>query len=1445
MSSFSKNNTKWDASFKKILKFCIIGLLLLGISCLLLNLIITSLDLEIFGTMLNIITGIYENLLNILIIFLLCFIAFLLLKFVYPKNKFLAYILFFIFFCLIITVSAGFYIFQIKNFSIFPIIGILFLNFVGSINNLLPFILTLPFLIIFYYLRVKTSSKFKLINLQVRNHILLIDDGKKKNFKAMIILQIKNIPKNIVVKENRTRKKYIEKLMIPGDFQYLHYHLTSLAKLIPNIAFEIRVSKNDIALRLFLSTTGSDVNEIMSEIEILKEVVITTFQTTFPGLKFEILEGNQLKNAWGDIFGGWGNYKIKFLDDGKILLDKIMEKTYLSIIKLNDIPIFKLINEKSQIDSLIRGLIGSQFELNYIISARPMEIYDFEKQKNEVEQKAQNFKREVWSNADSSNKKFKSITISPLKDQIQEDQIREDLINIRHAEITGIWIVSAYIVIRSNDRDKLNNDIQRINALISTIFNSELKLLESNELHRGLSSIPARYLLSKPLVLTSEQLTILFHLPENPIPSLSRIDIPEFEIPPERKIREGISIGSVLFYDQEMYPLRLTIEDLRLNTFICGLIGMGKTRLSMNILKQLTENFPDIDWLCLDWKGEYINLINEIKSEKIVILKPGSEIAPVKLNMFDPQRSNSDEHARKIFAIIREVFKSEFNRESELSSQMESVCKEVLRNVVKNPKMRNLESFIEELKNYARENQAKNRTIIMTVNALINRFDKFRHGVLKNVLDVKKSNINFEKLMGTKVIFDLNYLLSAGGTKDDVRFLMNIILKYVIDKALGRGITDTLKHIVVIEDSQLLIPSIFREVPETSLVEDIPLLLRGVGESLITIATRPEISSDIIANSGVKIAFKSPYDSQKIAKFQNLTEGQEKYLRIMLKREAIVTLANYQFPFRILTDYFEYKKISDQEIINSNLISSDIFQTEQQVGFNEELSEKVEENSQNYDQINENNYNSANFYLNSKKNFNKENLELDTNRANLKRKEDDKENYKQNSKSHIFFSKVQQILKLGPQNKRTLSKELLISKEELDSVLRSLLETNAIMSCIAPVFNKMTKQKLYFLPAYKNCVQKEIESKLEIDFLESAKIGKLTEEDTFNYIWYGNNCFLKIVIPEEENLNFGELSKSILNWFEEAIERGSFELIIIVPHYDWAETLRSWIKVINSNQIFIFSYFIEDWEKLREYLNNGINPEWNNGNLNNYKSYRSDEEGRRIQSNSNLLISPKINELKHVEDSSLDNQNEIISKQEIQKNWINEIKNKSKNKFNSKFLERFGENYPSIQELAGELGCTIQNVENEIKYIRKFLKSAEIHDLHDPINYRNQYYSWKNERLGQNLMFLEITKSLKEKRIRFEMLNVMDDIKTLIIRKKFLIFLIFEEPDLLEFIQISELEKILEKFDKIFLIVYKIELKHICENEIANKFKEKKIEINSYDWANLGPLFRKLSAKQI
>ena len=80
-----------------------------------------------------------------------------------------------------------------------------------------------------------------------------------------------------------------------------------------------------------------------------------------------------------------------------------------------------------------------------------------------------------------------------------------------------------------------------------------------------------------------------------------------------------------------------------------------------------------------------------------------------------------------------------------------------------------------------------------------------------------------------------------------------------MDRNLTRGAIkyDGINHITIIEDAQYFAPQgLTKKSKLTSYLEDIALLQRGTGECLITIATRPNISKEILANNGVVITFK-------------------------------------------------------------------------------------------------------------------------------------------------------------------------------------------------------------------------------------------------------------------------------------------------------------------------------------------------------------------------------------------------------------------------------------------------------------------------------------------------------------------------------------------------------------------------------------------------------------
>ncbi len=195
----------------------------------------------------------------------------------------------------------------------------------------------------------------------------------------------------------------------------------------------------------------------------------------------------------------------------------------------------------------------------------------------------------------------------------------------------------------------------------------------------------------------------------------------------------------------------------------------------------------------------------------------------------------------------------------------------------------------------------------------------------------------------------------------------------------------------------------------------------------------------------------------------------------------------------------------------------------------------------------------------------------------------------------------------------------------------------------------------------------------------------------------------------------------------------------------------------------------------------------------------------------------------------------------MQKSWISDIQNRNRGRFRNEFLVRFGEFYPSLPEISEELGCTVQNVDNALKCIMRYLKYVEINDLYDPIKYRQRYYGWKNENIGQNLMIMELEKLFNEKNIKFEIILLKNTTKVINLINGILIYSIFKEADFDKFLDIyNKLKHFSSIYSNILLIVHTIELKNKYEKIMQKDYPLEKIKIYLYDWAELGPVIRKL-----
>ena len=113
-----------------------------------------------------------------------------------------------------------------------------------------------------------------------------------------------------------------------------------------------------------------------------------------------------------------------------------------------------------------------------------------------------------------------------------------------------------------------------------------------------------------------------------------------------------------------------------------------------------------------------------------------------------------------------------------------------------------------------------------------------------------------------------------------------------------------MKHLTIIEDAQYFAPrDKASQTKITSYLEDIALLQRGTGECLITIATRPNVSPEILANCGVLITFKTYMQKDFLCKLLNLKEEQEDILSSLGEGQCIVRVNSIDKPFLISVPY--------------------------------------------------------------------------------------------------------------------------------------------------------------------------------------------------------------------------------------------------------------------------------------------------------------------------------------------------------------------------------------------------------------------------------------------------------------------------------------------------------------------------------------------------------------
>ena len=104
----------------------------------------------------------------------------------------------------------------------------------------------------------------------------------------------------------------------------------------------------------------------------------------------------------------------------------------------------------------------------------------------------------------------------------------------------------------------------------------------------------------------------------------------------------------------------------------------------------------------------------------------------------------------------------------------------------------------------------------------------------------------------------------------------------------------------------------------TTYLEDIALLQRGTGECLITLATRPDVSKEILANNGIVLTFKNHLEKEIMCELLNLDIEKKNYLSMLEECQCIVRVNSIKTPFLLKIPLVKSGSLTVSEIMKNN-----------------------------------------------------------------------------------------------------------------------------------------------------------------------------------------------------------------------------------------------------------------------------------------------------------------------------------------------------------------------------------------------------------------------------------------------------------------------------------------------------------------------------------------------
>ncbi len=706
------------------------------------------------------------------------------------------------------------------------------------------------------------------IELRIDDFVSIISFGKTKI--ATCCLELVSAPGSVYLDSNSTPKYNTAILLAIRE---------GLSKGC-TISYEVGVEDLHPYLRIFISSMHDDLASLRNTLQKEATRIEAIFLASLGNVELELLKNDHLEHAINPLF----NASPSTLLNGPSR-DLPLQTCVLS---LQGNPTVLPKEFSSQIGTFLSTAIHQKKSVKLICT--------FSKARPGRERKALEGQ---WRRIRAREKQKEDT----LADQTAKKRLIQTFDELQNN--SGWFDASISLLTRITNSSEKELVINGIKGLVLSIWggNGQLRVRTLNISKRAIIRLVGRRHLHRNRMPAS-RLAAFVNTPVQKIPVISPHDVPEFIVPPAKVLDNEIFLGHVVYKGQKLNRVGLKLEWLREHAAILGATGTGKTTAVKRIMAEISRT-TSIPWWIFDVKGsEYVDLV-QCADSNIVVIKPGMD-PEFAIDILDSDMDDPIQSANSTFQLFRELFR-EHGASSELTPAMERLFRESLIELASSD-----DHSIDRLIGIIRS-RSLNEFGEMTRDALLNRLQILIRNPLGVIFNTGRTT-RISSLLDRRVIFDLRHVARTGGM-DSARLLYNLVAKRIFDAAMRRGIRTGLQHIVVLEEASNLVPESYTRTTAADVTtgESMVLLQRATGQGVIVISTRPNISSNILANTATKVIFRLPYDSSVGARFMSLNDAQERYLRTLKRGHAIVTLPLTE-AFEIVTDPFDYPAVSSGSV---------------------------------------------------------------------------------------------------------------------------------------------------------------------------------------------------------------------------------------------------------------------------------------------------------------------------------------------------------------------------------------------------------------------------------------------------------------------------------------------------------------------------------------------------